>query len=306
VTTSDVIDSAREALGQVGVHLPLGFTYAPSVDEQRAAVARMERAGFQAAWSNEVVGGKDAMVHLAVLLAATERMAFGTGVANIWAREPQTMHAAAAMLAQGYPRRLTLGLGVGFPAQAAGTRRQFGSPRATMRDYLRRMDDETWPPAADVAYPRIVGAMGPKMLALAAESADGAMPAGLPPQFTARARQVLGPDKLLVIGLTVVPDSDRVRAKDVARQTVSANLGRPSYAATLAGLGLGGHELADAVVDAVIGHGDADAIAAKVGEHLVAGADHVTLMLPMGTEFSAGIDQLERLAPAVAALDSSE
>jgi alkanesulfonate monooxygenase SsuD/methylene tetrahydromethanopterin reductase-like flavin-dependent oxidoreductase (luciferase family) len=64
-------------------------------------------------------------------------MAFGTGVANIWAREPQTMHAAAAMLAQGYPRRLTLGLGVGFPARAAGTRREFGSPRATMRDYLR-------------------------------------------------------------------------------------------------------------------------------------------------------------------------
>jgi probable F420-dependent oxidoreductase len=286
----------------VGPYLPLGFTSAPPIDLQRTAVGRLERAGFRTAWTNEVIGGKDALVQLAILLAATEGMAFGTGIANIWARQPQTMHAAAAMLAQAYPGRLVLGLGVGFPEQAASAGREFGRPLATMRDYLRRMDDQTWPPAADVAYPRIVGAMGRKLLALGGEHADGAMPAGLPPAFTAQARQVLGPDKLLVIGLTVIPDNDADRAKDVARQTVSANLGRPSYAATMAGLGFPDRELADVsdrIVDDVVGHGGPEAIAAKVREHLAAGADHVALMLPTDTELATGIDQLEGLAPAL-------
>ena len=300
---TDVVAAARERLGPVGPYLPLGFTSAPPIDLQRTAVGRLERAGFRTAWTNEVIGGKDALVQLAVLLAATERMAFGTGIANIWARQPQTMHAAAAMLSQAYPGRLVLGLGVGFPEQAASSGREFGRPLATMRDYLRRMDDQTWPPAADVAYPRIVGAMGPRLLALGGEHADGAMPAGLPPAFTALAREALGPDKLLVVGLMVVPDNDADRAKDVARQTVSANLGRGSYVATMAGLGYPDREFADVsgrIVDDVVGHGGPEAIAAKVREHLDAGADHVALMLPPNTELATGVDQLELLAPALA------
>jgi probable F420-dependent oxidoreductase len=293
---TDVVAAARERLGSVGAYLPLGFTSAPPIDLQRTAVGRLERAGFPTAWTNEVIGGKDVLVQMGVLLAATERMTFGSGIANIWARQPQTAHAAAAMLAQAYPDRLVLGLGVGFPEQAASAGREFGRPLATMRDYLRRMDDQTWPPAADVAYPRIVGAMGPKLLTLGGEHADGAMPAGLPPAFTAQARQVLGPDKLLVVGLMVIPDPNADRAKDVARQTVSTNLGRPSYAATMAGLGLADDE----VVDAVVGHGGPDAVAAKVCEHLTAGADHVALMLPTNTELATGIDQLEWLAPTLA------
>jgi probable F420-dependent oxidoreductase len=280
--TADVIAAARETLGPVGGYLPVGFTTAVPVDLQRTAVGRLERAGFRTVWTNEVIGGKDALVQLAVLLAATEGMAFGTGIANIWARQPQTMHAAAAMLAQAYPRRLVLGLGVGYPEQAASAGHEFGRPLATMRDYLRHMDDQTWPPAADAAYPRIVGAMGPKLLALGGEHADGAMPAGLPPTFTAQARQALGTDKLLVVGLTVVADRDADRAKDVARQTVSTNLGRPSYAATMAGLGFPDRELAevsDRIVDEIVANGGPEAIATKVREHLTAGSDHVALML---------------------------
>jgi probable F420-dependent oxidoreductase len=308
VSTVDLIAATRATLGPVGTYLPVGFASTPSVDAQRAAIGRLERAGFRTAWTNEGVGGKDAMVHMALLLAATERMSIGTGIANIWAREPQTMHAAAAMLAQAYPDRLVLGVGVGFPAQAAGTGREFGSPVTTMRDYLRRMDDQTWPPAPNVGYARIVAAMAPKMLALAGEAADGVMPAGLPPEFTAHARQVLGPDKLVVVGLTVIPDLDYASAKEVARQTVSGYLGRPSYAASMVELGFPEPELAevsDRVVDAVIGHGGPDGIAAKVSEQLAAGADHVALMLPTDTEFATGIDQLERLAPILQRLAAS-
>jgi probable F420-dependent oxidoreductase len=244
-------------------------------------------------------------VQLGVLLAATERMVFGTYVANIWARPAQTMHAAAAQLAQAYPGRVVAGLGVGYPEQAASTGREFGSPLATMRDYLDRMDSPTWPSAPDAVYPRVIAANGPKMLALSGEIADGAMPAGLPATFTAQAREVLGPDKLLVIGLSVIPDADPDRAKAAARESVSGRLGAPSYAARMAALGYSAREIAevdDRLVDAMVAYGDSAAVAAKVNEHLVAGADHVTLLLPAGGEFATGIDQLEQLAPALAEL----
>ena len=251
---TNVAGAAREALGPVGAFLPVSMTSTPSAGLQREAVGRLERAGYRAAWTNEALGGKDALVQVAVLLAATERMVFGTGIANIWAREPQMAHGAAALLAQAYPGRFVLGLGVGYPEQAASPGREFGRPLATMRDYLDRMAAPAQPPAPDAAYPRIIAANGPKMLALAGEIADGAIPAMQPPEFTAQARQVLGPDKLLVAGLRVAAGPD----------------------------------------------GDPATMAARVREHLAAGADHVTLMLPIGTDYAAGVDQLEQLAPVLA------
>ena len=238
------------ALGPVGAKLPVSFTELPPIDLQRDAVGRLERAGYGAAWTNEVIGGKDALVQLAVLLSATERMAFGTGIANIWARHPQTMHGAAASLAQAFPGRFVLGLGVGYPQQAASAGLEFGRPLATMRSYLERMTAESQPPAPDVRYPRIVAANGPKMLALAGETADGALPAWQPPEFTAKARALLGPDKLIVVSMPVDPD-------------------KPTEAA------------------------------AQMRDHLAAGADHVDVSVPVGTDFATGIDQLVALAPAL-------
>jgi len=167
------------------------------------------------------------------------------------------------------------------------------------------MDGPTSPPAPDTAYPRILGANGPKMLMLAGEIADGALPSGLPPEHTARARQLLGPDKLLAVGQSVVVDDDRDRARATARQVVSIWSGRASFRSTLAGLGYPAEETAevsDRVVDALVAHGGPDAIAAKVREHLAAGADHVTLLLPIGSELLPGIDQLARVAPALTEL----
>jgi probable F420-dependent oxidoreductase len=304
MSSTTVVESARRALGPVGVFLPFSRTSAPSADLQRDAVRRLERAGYRATWVNEAVGGKDALVQLAVLLAATERMVFGTSIANIWARAPQTAHGAAALLAQAYPDRFVLGLGVGYPHQAASVGREFGSPVGTMRDYLDQMGAPTQLPAPDVAYPKIIGANGPKMLALSGEIADGAMPAMVPPVFTAQARQLLGPDKLLVVGLAIAVDADQERAKETARQTVAGRLGAAgTYAATMARLGFSEQEIAevaDRLVDALVGYGSAAAIAAKVQEHLAAGADHVMVMTT--SDFANGVEQLEQLAPVLAGL----
>src|ERR1700729_2515049 len=206
--TTTVIESARRALGPVGVFLPFSRTGAASADLQREAVRRLERAGYRATWVNEGVGGKDALVQLAVLLAATDRIVLGTSIANIWARAPQTAHGAAALLAQAFPGRFVLGLGVGYPQQAASVGREFGRPVATMRGYLERMTAPTQLPAPDVAYPKVIGANGPRMLALGGELADGAMPAMVPPEFTAHARPQLGPDKVLGVGMAFGADAD--------------------------------------------------------------------------------------------------
>jgi len=290
---STAVDEARRTLGPVGVCLPVSFSGTASAGEQRTAVSRLEAAGYRAAWTNEVIG-KDALAQLAVLLAATDRLAFGTCVANVWARPPQTLRGAAEYLAQAFPDRFVLGLGVGYPQQAESVGRAFGSPLATLRDYVTGMDGET-------TYPRILGANGPKMLGLAAEIADGALPAGQPPEHTAQARQLLGPDKLLVVGQSVVIDDDRDRARVTARQVVANWSGSAAFRAGLARFGYGDAE-SDRVVDALVAHGGPDTIAAKVRAHLAAGADHVTLLLPIGTEFASGIDQLTSVAPALAGL----
>ncbi len=158
----------------------------------------------------------------------------------------------------------------------------------------------TSPPAPDAPYARIVAANGPKMLALAGEVADGAMPAALPAEFTAHARQVLGPDKLLVVGLSV-QGGGTGQAKATARESLSARLSAPSYAARMAALGYSARdigEVSDRLVDAVVAYGDPPAIAAKVREHRDAGADHVVLLPALGGDFAAWVGQLARLAPA--------
>ena len=303
--SASVVGAARQSLGPVGVYLPIPFTSTPPVSLQREAVVRLERAGYRTAWVNETVGGRDPLVQLALLLPAAERMTFGTGVANIWARAPQTAHGAAAMLAQAYPGRLVLGLGTGYPQQAAAVGREWTSPLAAMRDYLERMAAPTMTPALEASYPRLVAANGPKMIALARDMADGALPAGLPPAFTAQARNALGPDKPLAVGLSVITDTaDRETARARARDAVSTSLSRSWYAATIARLGYPEQEIGavgDELVSAIVAHGDPESIAATVAAHLAAGADHVILLPPAGgggADLMTGVGQLDQLAPA--------
>lgn len=265
-------------IGPVGAFLPA----AAEPDAMREAALRLERAGYDAAWTNEVIG-KDALVQLAVLLGATNRIAFGTGVANLWAREPETAHAAADFLARAHPGRIVLGLGVGYPQQAAAVGRDFGTPLATVRGYFARMGRGS--------YPRILAANGPRMQALAGEIADGAFPAMLPPEGTARVRRALGPDGLLVVGLSVVAD------RHAAVEQVTGALAQPWFAKAAADLGYPDGD--DRLVDAVVAHGAPEEVAARVRDHLAAGADHVALMPPLGTDPATALQRMEELAPAV-------
>jgi probable F420-dependent oxidoreductase len=308
VTRIDVVEAARAALGPVGAALPhAGVHQLPPTDTQREAVQRLERAGYSAAWTNEGVGGRDALVHAGVLLAATQHIVLGTSIASMWARAPEHLHAGAAQLADAYPSRFVLGVGAGYAFQAERVGRSFQPALTQLADYLARMpatDLMVLPPPAQ--YPCIVAANGPKMLALASDAADGSLPTMVPPAYTGAARETLGPDKLLAVGMIVVVDDDRSTARTTASQIVARALSFPGspYRANLLRHGYSEEELdagSQRVVDDIVGYGGPGDVAAQAQRHLDAGADHVILTTATGG-FESGIDALVRVAAEVTSL----
>lgn len=303
------VADARRSLGPVGAHIPsIAIGRASRGTVLRDAIERLERAGYPAAWTNEGIGGMDVFVQAGLLLAATESITLGTDVANIWARAPQVAHAASAQLADAYPGRFVLGLGAGYPFHADQVGRAY-KPLTAMREYLAAMPE---PPPVDLPldapFARIVAANGPKMLELAGTAADGALPGLVPPSYTASTRDALGPDRLLVVAVITIFDTDRGVARAAGQQVMSAALGTPGspFAANLIRLGFDEADVRSAagpILDEVIAHGTAADIAATVDAHLEAGADHVVLQPAVG-DFAQQLDQLEQIAPALSSRPS--
>jgi probable F420-dependent oxidoreductase len=176
-----------------------------------------------------------------------------------------------------------------------------------MRAYLDAMDAADYAgPRPPEPVPRVLAALRPPMLELAAERADGAHPYLVPVEHTARARGILGRDRLLAPELFVLLERDPATARALARSALAWYLTLPNYANNLRWLGFADEDLAhggsDRLIDAVVAWGDEEAIRARVQEHLDAGADHVCLQ-PIGrTQDDLGVDQLRALAPAVLGL----
>jgi probable F420-dependent oxidoreductase len=304
-------DDVRRSLGAVGAHIPsIAIGQASRGAVLRDAIGRLESAGYPAAWTNEGVGGMDVFVQAGLLLAASQTITVGTDIANIWGRAPQVAHAASAQLADAYPGRFVLGLGAGYPFQADQVGKVY-KPLAAMREYLQAMSEP--PPVdqpLDTPVARIVAANGPKMLQLAGEAADGALPGLVPPSYTAAARETLGPDRLLVVAVIAIFNPDRAAARAAARQVMSGALATPGspFAANLIRLGFAEADIrsaADPILDQVIAHGNAADIAATANAHLNAGADHVVLQPAVGN-FAHQLHQLEQIAPALTSLHPAQ
>ena len=251
-------------------------------------VAEFEAMGWGAVWIPEAVG-RDPFVHAGLLLGGTERIVVATGIASIFARDAMAMNACWQTVSEAFPGRFLLGLGVSHRPMVEGLRgHDYSSPLTAMRDYLTRMDDAFFIGARPAQPPeRVLAALGPKMLELAREQARGAHPYLVPPEHTAQAREILGPDALLAPEQKVVLETDPARAREVARATLAIYLpGLPNYANNLRRLGYSEDDLAaplsDHLVDAVVAWGDIDAVTARIRAHHDAGADHVAVqVLPM-------------------------
>ncbi|MGP3961520.1 LLM class F420-dependent oxidoreductase [Nonomuraea sp. 3N208] len=289
-------------IGRVGVWHPL-IGKAPA-EEARRAAARIEELGYGTVWVNEGWGSKEPFTVAAIVLAATERIAVGTGIANLWARDAMTMTAAGVTLADGYPGRFLLGIGVSHAPLVGQRGHDYGKPLTTMRAYLDAMDEAAQSlPAA--GPPRILAALRPKMLELSRERAAGAHSYFVPPEHTAQARRILGPGRLLIPEQAVVLESDPARAREIARTHMAYYLTLPNYLNNLRTLGFTDADFADGgsdrLADAIVAWGDADAIVKRVRAHLDAGADHVAIqpLSPNAPDLTEALTQLTHLAPAL-------
>lgn len=290
-------------LGRVGVwHSLIGNSAA--ADGRRAA-AEIEELGYGSVWVNEGISSKDPIAAAAVLLAATQRIVVGTGIASIWSRDAVAMAASQAALADAYPGRFLLGLGVSHAPLVSGRGHDYGKPLTAMRRYLDAMDEaaRTLPSAPE--SPRVLAALRPGMLELAKERAAGAHPYFVPPEHTARAREVLGEGRLLLPEQAVLVVDDPAEARAIARAHTAPYLGLPNYVNNLRHLGYTDEDLAgggsDRLVDAIVAWGSPEAVAERVRAHLDAGADHVAIqpLSPPGAGLDDVMAQLRLLAPAL-------
>ena len=298
-------EALRTALGRVGVW---SFALeAQTAAEEREAAAEIESLGFPAVWFPESVTSREVFSHAAWLLASTEHAVVASGIANIWARDPVAMANGWRMLADAYPDRFLLGIGVSHAPSIARRGGRYERPWTHMREYLDAMDRAASSALEPEAEPRrVLAALGPRMLELAAERALGAHPYFVPVEHTAFARTRLGPEPVLAVEQTVVLESDPSEARAIARRFAVHYLQTANYANNLKRMGwteadVGGAG-SDAVIDAVVAWGDVDRIANRVRAQLDAGADHVCVQVVSDDENDVCLPQLRELSAALLAL----
>ena len=298
---------ASVQLGRVGVWSG-AFTVAPAA-EARWAAREIDELGYDTLWYSEGLGTRESFANGAVLLATTERVRIASGIANIWGRDAVAAANAARVLADAWDDRFLLGLGVSHPRQVDPRGHRYEKPVARMSAYLDAMDDDPFvsPDGARATrppVPRVLAALRPPMLRLAAAKALGALTYLVPVEHTRRARKILGPDALLIAEQKVVLEARPVEAHARARAALAWYLDTPNYVDNLRWLGFTDADFddggSDALLDALIVAGDEQAIRARVQEQLNAGATQVAVQ-PLEDDDRFGRETLRRLAPVLLA-----
>ncbi|WP_049580193.1 TIGR03620 family F420-dependent LLM class oxidoreductase [Streptomyces sp. SBT349] len=260
-------------LGRVGIWTNALRPGSPSGGAEIADAAReLDELGYGAIW----LGGSPAVEDTFPLLKATSRLLVATGILSVWQHEPDEVAARFAEANAAHDGRFVLGLGVSHAPLTEGYRR----PYTKMAAYLDALD------AAETPVPagrRVLAALGPRMLRLAAEHAGGAHPYLVTVDHTAAARETLGEGAALAPELKVVLDPDLTRARATARAYLSGYLELENYLNSLRRLGFTDDDFrgggSDRLVHAVFALGDAEAVVPRVNAYLEAGADHVALQV---------------------------
>jgi probable F420-dependent oxidoreductase len=238
------------------------------------AVAELESLGYGALW----LGGSPSVAEARPFLEATGTMTVATGILNVWQHEPADVAADHAVVRRDFGDRFLLGIGIGHPEATS----EYTRPLTTMRAFLDGLDAA---PAPVPGEERIVAALGPKMLRLGAERSLGVHPYFTTVEHTRYAREQVGPDALVAPEVAVVVEPDPETGRRLAREYAVYYLGRSNYTRNLERFGFTERDFADGgsdrLIDALIPHGSAEAVAEGVRAHLDAGADHVCLQ-PVG------------------------
>jgi probable F420-dependent oxidoreductase len=256
---------ARDQLGRFGIWRGEG-----QVTPELAV--SIEELGFGALWLGSATGDLAAAEEF---LAATTTLIVATGIVNMWQYEPHRVAASFRRVEDRFAGRFLLGVGAGHPEVT----QQYAQPYDTLSRYVDTLLADGVP-----AGSLVLAALGPKVLRLAAERTAGAHPYLVTPDYTRQARKILGPGPLLAPEQKVVVSPDAGQARAIGRSRVERPyLGLANYTANLRRLGWTDADLSgggsDALIDALVAHGSAAQVAARLTEHLDAGADHVSIQL---------------------------
>jgi probable F420-dependent oxidoreductase len=256
--------SLKPGLGRFGV-----WTFGAVKPEQAAEI---EKLGYGAVW----IGGSPAgdLNYVEPILERTETLQVATGIVNVWTAQAKQVAEAYHRIEDAFPGRFLLGIGIGHPEHTE----KYRKPYDVLVEYLDVLDEECVPTSR-----RVVAALGPKVLKLSAQRSAGAHPYLTTPEHTAQAREVIGNSVFLAPEHKVVLTTDAEVARKIGRETVDFYLNLSNYLNNWKRLGFSDGDIAkpgsDKLIDAVVAHGTADDIAKRLGEHLEAGADHVTIQV---------------------------
>jgi probable F420-dependent oxidoreductase len=251
-------------LGRFGV-----WTFGAPKPEQAVEI---EKLGYGAVW----IGGSPAgdLNYVEPILERTQTLQVATGIVNVWTAAAEQVAEAYHRVEDAYPGRFLLGIGIGHPEHTA----EYRKPYDVLVEYLDVLDAAKVPTSR-----RVVAALGPKVLKLAAQRSAGAHPYLTTPEHTGQARNIIGNTVFLAPEHKVVLTSDAEEARGIGRESVDFYLNLSNYLNNWKRLGFTDDDIAkpgsDKLIDAVVAHGTADDIATRLGEHVNAGADHVTIQV---------------------------
>ena len=260
----------RQALGLVG--------------PQQAV--EIEKLGYREVWA----GGSPAaeLEFVEPILAATESLNVASGIVNIWTAAARPAAESFHRIERAYPGRFLLGIGVGHPE----TIDQYRKPYDALVEYLDELDSYGVPTGR-----RLLAALGPRVLKLAAQRSAGAHPYLSTPEHTARARELIGPSALLAPEHKVVFTTDAAEARAIGRAALDVYFDLQNWISNWKRLGFTDSDVArpgsDKLIDALIAYGSPEKIARQLTEHLDAGADHVAIQV---------LTPLDNLVPVLAEL----
>ena len=232
----------------------------------------IEALGYGAIWAG---GSPPAELEwIDPILEVTDSLVLATGIVNIWTAAAGPVADSFHRIEKAYPGRFLLGIGVGHPEAHT----EYKKPYDALSDYLTELDQHGVPKDRVV-----VAALGPQVLKLSARRSAGAHPYLTTPEHTAQARELIGPEAFLAPEHKVVLTTDAERARATGRKALEIYLNLQNYTNNWKRLGFTDEDIAkpgsDKLIDAVVAHGTADDIAKRLGEHLEAGADHVTIQV---------------------------
>jgi probable F420-dependent oxidoreductase len=260
-------------LGKFGVFGHYSQWKQLSADQLR----EIEALGYRAIWAG---GSPPAELDwVEPILGATDNLQLATGIVNIWTAEAGAVAESFHRIDKAYPNRFLLGIGVGHPE----AHQEYKKPYEALTEYLDKLDEHGVPKDR-----RVVAALGPQVLKLSARRSAGAHPYLTTPEHTAQARELVGPDAFIAPEHKVVLTTDAEQARTVGRKALEIYLNLANYTNNWKRLGFTDDDIAkpgsDALVDSVVAYGTVDAIAARLSEHLTAGADHVAVQVLTGTD----------------------